>query len=297
MRNLKKDGEYFDICGQWYKGNLHTHSTCSDGSLRPGEVMDVYSSAGYDFLALTDHWCESDSGNYGKMLIFSGAELDTGDMMNSPVYHIVGIGMKEKTGFRPDRTRDPQEVVDAIHMAGGIAILAHPSWSVTDPEKVMKIKGIDGVEIYNTISGIPWNGDRADSSQYFDIWGSNGRIFYAMAADDAHGFTGEQTYSYIMVNSEKKTEESIIDSIKTGNFYASQGPVIKQISRHGNKIEVDCEGAEAAVFLSACIWCAGRYQKNIGNHVEYEIQEPDRFVRIELIGADGKKAWSSPFEV
>ena len=118
-----------------------------------------------------------------------------------------------------------------------------------------------------------------------------------MAADDAHGFTGEQTYSYIMVNSEKKTEESIIDSIKTGNFYASQGPVIKQISRHGNKIQVDCEGAEAAVFLSACIWCAGRYQKNIGNHVEYEIQEPDRFVRIELIGADGKKAWSSPFEV
>ncbi len=297
MRNLKKDGQYFDTDGTWFKGNLHMHTTRSDGRLAPEEAEKIYSDAGYDFIALTDHWKEGESGKYGDMLLFPGGELDAGDMLHSPVYHIVGIGMKEKTGLSYDTGRDPQLVIDAIHKAGGIAILAHPSWSVTDPEKVMKLQGFDGVEIYNTISGIPWNGARADSSQYFDIWASNGRIYYAMAADDAHGFTGEETYSYIMVNSTGKTQESIMDAVRGGNFYASQGPVIKQITRNGRKIEVECEGAAAAVFYSICIWCADRYQQDPGSHVCYELTEFDRYVRVELIGADGKKAWSSPFEV
>ena len=297
MRNLKENGCYYDTDGKWYKGNLHMHTTRSDGRLEPEEAEKVYKDAGYDFIALTDHWKEGEGGIYDGMLLFPGCELDVGDMLNSPVYHIIGIGMSDKTGLKYDAGRDPQIIIDRIHDAGGIVILAHPSWSVTDPERAMKLHGFDGVEIYNTISGIPWNGDRADSSQYFDIWASNGQIYYAMAADDAHGFTGEQTASYIMVNTTEKTHESIIRSICAGNFYASQGPVINQITRNGRQIEVDCEGAEAAVFYSNCIWCTGRYQKDPGEHVCYELTEFDRYVRVELIGKDGKKAWSSPFEV
>ena len=41
---------------KWYKGNLHTHSTNSDGRLSPEEVIGLYREEGYDFLALTDHW-------------------------------------------------------------------------------------------------------------------------------------------------------------------------------------------------------------------------------------------------
>lgn len=41
---------------KWYKGNLHTHTTNSDGRLAPEVVINLYKEAGYDFLALTDHW-------------------------------------------------------------------------------------------------------------------------------------------------------------------------------------------------------------------------------------------------
>ena len=297
MRNLKEDGNYFDTDGNWYKGNLHMHSTRSDGKLEPEEALEVYKTAGYDFISMTDHWVEGDAGRYDDMLLFPGCEFDTGDMVHSPVYHIVGAGMAEKTGLRPDSKRNPQVIIDSIHEAGGIAILAHPSWSITDPGRVMELRGIDGAEIYNTISGIPWNGERADSSLYFDIWATNRRIYYAMGADDAHGYTGEETTSYIMVNSAEKTQESLMKAIREGNFYASQGPVIKQISRSGSRIEVECEGAAEAVFYSNCIWCADRYQNEPGEHISYEIKYPDRYVRVELIGRDGKKAWSSPFEV
>ena len=37
------------------KGQLHAHSTLSDGSLSPQELVRVYEDLGFDFLAVTDH--------------------------------------------------------------------------------------------------------------------------------------------------------------------------------------------------------------------------------------------------
>jgi len=48
----------FDRPGRFLRGNLHTHSTASDGRLSPEEVCEHYRLAGYDFLALTDHFLE-----------------------------------------------------------------------------------------------------------------------------------------------------------------------------------------------------------------------------------------------
>ena len=45
----------FTASGHWYKGNLHTHTTRSDGHFDPEEVVRRYREADYDFLALTDH--------------------------------------------------------------------------------------------------------------------------------------------------------------------------------------------------------------------------------------------------
>src|SRR5688572_26074465 len=41
--------------GQWYKGNLHTHSYWSDGDEFPEMIMDWYKQRGYNFVALSDH--------------------------------------------------------------------------------------------------------------------------------------------------------------------------------------------------------------------------------------------------
>jgi predicted metal-dependent phosphoesterase TrpH len=39
------------------RGNLHTHTTLSDGRLSPREVLRAYREKAYDFLAFTDHRC------------------------------------------------------------------------------------------------------------------------------------------------------------------------------------------------------------------------------------------------
>jgi hypothetical protein len=46
----------FQRPGRFFKGNLHTHSTVSDGSLPPEDVISLYRQHGYDFLAITDHF-------------------------------------------------------------------------------------------------------------------------------------------------------------------------------------------------------------------------------------------------
>jgi predicted metal-dependent phosphoesterase TrpH len=41
---------------------LHAHTTSSDGLLTPAELVDIYGSAGFDVLAITDHVCRSSEG-------------------------------------------------------------------------------------------------------------------------------------------------------------------------------------------------------------------------------------------
>ena len=39
----------------YFKANLHTHTTVSDGKFTPEEVKEIYKSRGYQILAFTDH--------------------------------------------------------------------------------------------------------------------------------------------------------------------------------------------------------------------------------------------------
>ena len=41
--------------GNWYKGNLHCHTTNSDGVVSPEQAVAFYKARGYHFMAFTDH--------------------------------------------------------------------------------------------------------------------------------------------------------------------------------------------------------------------------------------------------
>ena len=42
--------------GAWLKCALHAHTTNSDGELPPADLVRHYEEAGFDALAITDHW-------------------------------------------------------------------------------------------------------------------------------------------------------------------------------------------------------------------------------------------------
>ncbi|HRF95867.1 MAG TPA: hypothetical protein PLZ51_11760, partial [Aggregatilineales bacterium] len=92
----------FNKAGRFYKGNLHTHSTVSDGALSPEAVCDVYKKLGYDFLSLTDHFMEQFGGyqiadtrafRTDTFTTLIGAELHTGQTELGNLWHILAVGL------------------------------------------------------------------------------------------------------------------------------------------------------------------------------------------------------------
>lgn len=230
--------------GNWYKGNLHMHTTMSDGVLDPVEAINVYREADYDFIAITDHRKVGHLWQDNSFLILPGVEWDTGDAVNMPVYHILGIGMDRETvdfyhgapyegaplgntragmwvGGRTNRKRyypHPQAIIEAVRAAGGIAILAHPAWSVMSPEEIYDLHGLSGAEIFNSVSGFPFNPGRDEASYYWDIWAKNGKLVCAFANDDTHYYDGEQTKAFTMVNAPALERDAIMEALRKGTF-------------------------------------------------------------------------------
>lgn len=276
--------------GKWYKGNLHMHTTCSDGHLSPEEAILIYKKNDYDFISITDHRKLSKEQHFEGMLLIPGAEWDFSD----PVYHILSIGTESDFGYSEGCSI--RELIVRINESGGIAILAHPAWSLMNPDEMMNLDGFAAAEIYNSVSAAPWNANRADSSHYFDLWAAKGKIVKAVASDDSHWYTGEQTKSYTMVQAVALNTRSIIDAIKAGKLYASQGPRFYEISYDEDKVCVKfSDEVKRVIVYSNSVWVDKRVYDNPNGEIEYYRAKTDKFVRIELVDDTGNKAWSSPF--
>lgn len=95
--------------------------------------------------------------------------------------------------------------------------------------------------------------------------------------------------------------EAIMESLRKGNFYASLGPRFYSIDYEPKTgmVTVECsKDVHAVVFKSNTPWPDDGYQRIDGRgRASYRIMQQDRYVRIELIDGEGRKAWCSPFAV
>ncbi len=276
------------------KGNLHVHTTLSDGRRTPDEVRALYRSNGYDFLAITDHRkVSTETAMADGLLSIRGIELDY--TLIGQVIHIVGIGVPEEI-VQAVSGGSPQKAIDEINRLGGVPILAHPAWSLNTPEVICGLRDIPISEIYNTVSGLPWNADRADSSGILDVCATMGHAKNLVASDDAHFYNGDACQSWTMVASEENTEEAIKAALRRGDFYATRGPEFKRIELNGRTISVDCSSVRAVWFASELPWDGKRVITGESlTHVDFPLNPLNqRFVRIVLEDENGKRAWSNP---
>lgn len=60
-----------------YKGSMHVHTSRSDGTQLPRDVMAIYRERGYDFIAITDHhiYWNDDSFNGPEFCVLGGTEI------------------------------------------------------------------------------------------------------------------------------------------------------------------------------------------------------------------------------
>lgn len=288
--------ELFNNSLNWYKGNLHTHTTLSDGKVSVDKCIQLYKSAGYHFLAITDHnkffTREASEG----LLILNGIEYDRNDFVTKRAYHITGIGIENKPHV--EKTDTPQKIIDAINQQKGLAIIAHPAWSLLTHEDIFNLRNYIGLEIWNTVSET--DSCRGDSVHYADVLASKGIVPLVFAVDDTHFYKQDLFGGYIMVNSANLNTQDILDSIRRGSFYCSQGPEIKQIYVEYGKVRALTSPVREIHFISDTFYCDDRISRKEGGLVTegaYVIKPTDTFVRVECVDAKGKKAWSQLLRV
>jgi len=65
----------FESDGVWLKAALHTHTSDTDGELRPEAAAAHYGWAGFDVVAITDHWTLTSVPSTEHLVVITGAEL------------------------------------------------------------------------------------------------------------------------------------------------------------------------------------------------------------------------------
>lgn len=282
-----------------YRANLHTHTTESDGRKTPEECMAMYREAGYDILSLTDHRKVTHVTQVPEgLLLIPGIELDY--LLPGQAIHLLGLGVTDEAAEKWIRYGDPQQGVDTIRDCGGLCVLAHPAWSLNDPATMAGLKGIDCTEMWNSVSDLPYNAARADSSSLLDsLWSNHpDTLMPVLASDDTHFYGSEFTRGWSMIEADALTVPAVLDAIRAGKVYATQGPVFRRLEYVEDEIRVECSPCSTIIFYSNAPWVAERARCGADQTAAvYQPGRLDRYVRVQLIDADGNSAWSMPIRL
>lgn len=301
--------DIFSAPGRFWRGNLHTHSTRSDGVLPPEEVCRRYAAEGYDFISLTDHFVGrydypiTDTRAYrsNRFTTLLGAELHSGALSNGELWHILAVGLPDdftpsnSPEFKPvpDQETGPEIAARAV-AAGAFVAVAHPQWSGLTLADARSLSAAHAVEIYN--HGCHMGCDRGDGFGIADLLLSEGRRLSLIATDDAHFSEPDHFGGWVMVKSEENSPEALLAALKSGLFYSSQGPEIRALHVEDGAVEVECSAASAVMVLGH-----GSAGVAVHGHSMTRARIPfdprcaaSSWLRVTVVDAAGKRAWSNP---
>lgn len=168
MQNLREllnsftEKDYLDK-----KVNLHIHTKHSDGVGDETQIVNSAKEQGYKLIAITDHNTVEAHKNIQNEILLTGVEFDCWfgyafihllaygiDINNPIIYPFLAKNKKDTESVIPRlfAKRDVKKLIEAIHQAGGVAVLAHPAcyWALSLEKLIkdlMKI-GLDGVEVF-----------------------------------------------------------------------------------------------------------------------------------------------------
>lgn len=272
--------------GRPLRGNLHTHSTRSDGAQEIQEVVRGYAKRGYDFLMMSDHDILADLTGLDPC----GMVLIRGNEVSARGPHILDVGARAKI----EPVGDRQAVIDAINRAGGFAILNHPNWEDDFNhypfELMLALKDYAGIEIVNGGTlGAPGSHLAVDK---WDRLLSSGRRVLGFANDDSHS-EAHMALGWNVAFAAEKSAAAALEALRSGNFYASTGVGIREIYADGSAIVVRAPEADAMAVVG-----------DHGARLAW-IEKPElrfetaavfaSYFRIECYGRAGRMAWSQPF--
>ena len=292
----------FDKPGRFWRGNLHTHSTLSDGDVTPADVCRRYREEGYHFIALTDHFLD----RYGFPMADTrpwrtqgfttliGAELHTGQTEFGGFWHILAVGLP--LAFAPTAAGETAaQLARRALDAGAYVAVAHPHWYVLTQEDIAALGPVHAVEVFNG-TAVDHN-DRPDSWHIADILLGRGQRYFVCATDDFHGTPQRHDFcrGWVWVKSEELAPEALLAALQAGSYYSSTGPQIHDIRvEPGERVVVRCSPADR-IFVTGKASAAVTAYGNGLVEAELSLRGFDSpYCRVTVRDRCGDRAWSNP---
>lgn len=317
---------------EFYKANLHTHTNLSDGHVTPQQMKDAYKAAGYSILAITDHEVLYDhSGlndedfltitSYEYAISGSGSEFrfkktchlnlysldphNTVQVCHHPdaPWFLKDEEIKKSFKFVGEpynRWYSPECVNHVIKTAnenGFIVCYNHPQWSMEDYSDWSNYNGMFAVEVYNSGSDRQC-GFFEHNIHVYDNLLRLGKKVYPIAADDSHTVRpaghprSDNFFGFCMVAAQELKYDKVMQSLKSGDFYASIGQLIDKVSVDNGVVTVEFPPAREVYFRTANrngnTVCGER--GSLITSASFEVKPDDGYVYIMVVGADGKWA-------
>lgn len=304
----------FEVRGNWYKGNLHCHSTVSDGELAPEDVVCLYRSNGWNFLAFTEHRVFTDWDRLGDedFLIIPGIELDVdASKEGRPIcYHMLGIQgggpgeqpqslveLKHGDRWKPTGWQgidSIQTLIDELKSRNNHVILCHPVWSLTEFEDIKDLKGYFAAEIYN--HGCELECHTGLSTLYWDSLLKRGQRIWGIAVDDAHHRIQDECGGWVMVKAPSLARSAIVEALTEGRFYSSSGPIIENFGISDGEAFVRSSPVKSIHFMTGPTRGESFHAPPGGfmTTARYRPKDNELYVRVECVDSRGRTAWSNP---
>lgn len=319
--------------GQFYKANLHCHTTISDGRLTPEQVKEQYMAHGYSVVAYTDHNLmvphpELQSDDF---VALTGYEIDVEEQQPEKLpsvktCHFCLVALdpdttkqvcwsrkempknevaeklyeelyKEEEDY--ERVYNPAWISEMMRIgreSGFFITYNHPVWSLEDMHDYLHYHNMDAMEICNygsMVLGYP-----EYSPHIYDEMLRYGKRIYCIAADDNHNHAPADSPKYdsfggfTMIKADNLKYETIAKALKDGNFYASQGPEIKELWYEDGVVHVKTGPAKRIEFMTGKRSAYSEYAA-AGETVDYacfKVPADAIYVRVTVVDECGKCA-------
>jgi hypothetical protein len=298
--------------GTWLRCALHAHSTGSDGELAPEDLARHYARAGFDVLAITDHWRRTDASSDG-LIVIPSVELNC-LLPGFRDGHVLAFGVRaepEELVELGSEYGDLTRTGDWIEEHGGVAYLAHPYWTGVIPGTLELPSNVAGIEVFN--AGCELEVGRGLAAVHWDELLESGRLCPAIASDDSHHPAFDSGHAWTWVRVEESSPEAVLAALAAGTFYSSCGPQLHEVRRDTDAIEVRCSPARSVTLVSGRTMGSAVNARPTGYrhrgrvldesadglivHARLDLPPGARHGRVEVTDATGRKAWANAFAV
>lgn len=316
-----KNRIYLDGAQRFFKGNLHLHTTWSDGDLPADQVVSRFKEKGYHFISISDHdiYARTEAYNTSDFITLPGTERGGLNPVagKNPGYHFGVIDDPTVEAALPRYehlhkfskpvpwTGDdaPQQLIDELIAHGNLVVFNHPEWHLTRFEDMVKYDRFFAVEIYNYST--EWSTATSYGTAYWDHALQNGKRVFGIASDDSHSHNSDMAIpdyggGWVQVQAKALTPSDIVKSLKEGSFYSSSGPKIYDLRVEEGRLIVQCSPCKFIMFKA--FPQRGPFIGDFNNGellttASVKLQEEMQYIRVECVDEAGRVAWSNPIFV